>query len=120
MNPRFIGNEKKYMIECIDSNFVSSVGEFTGRFGKMCSGVYRSKVCRAVMNGTAALHISLLLAGVERGDEVISQALTFIATANAISYTGAYPVSGCRQRNDGFITGCSKSLAGGKRRDDQA
>lgn len=91
-DPRFIGNEKKYMIECIDSNFVSSVGEFTGRFGKMCSEYTGAKFAVPVMNGTAALHISLLLAGVERGDEVISQALTFIATANAISYTGAYPV----------------------------
>jgi len=91
-DPRFIGNEKKYLIECIDSNFVSSVGEFVGRFEKMCADYTGAKYAVAAMNGTAALHISLQLAGVEREDEVITQALTFIATANAISYTGAHPV----------------------------
>ncbi|MCL4482853.1 MAG: DegT/DnrJ/EryC1/StrS family aminotransferase, partial [Bacteroidetes bacterium] len=91
-DPRFIGNEKKYLAECIDSNFVSSVGEFVGRFERMCAEYTRSKYAVAAMNGTAALHIALLLAGVQRDDEVITQALTFIATANAISYTGAKPV----------------------------
>lgn len=91
-DPRFIGNEKKYMAECIDSNFVSSVGEFVGRFEKMCADYSGAKYAVAAMNGTAALHIALMLSGVERGDEVITQALTFIATANAISYTGANPV----------------------------
>jgi len=91
-DPRFIGNEKKYLIECIDSNFVSSVGEFVGRFEKKCAEYTGSKYAVAAMNGTAALHIALLLAGVKRDDEVITQALTFIATANAISYTGARPV----------------------------
>jgi len=91
-DPRFIGNEKKYMAECIDSNFVSSVGEFVGRFEKMCAEYAGSKYAIAAVNGTAALHIALMLSGVERGDEVITQSLTFIATANAISYTGADPV----------------------------
>ncbi|MEI7526539.1 MAG: LegC family aminotransferase [Mariniphaga sp.] len=91
-DPRFIGNEKKYMSECIDSNFVSSVGEFVGRFEKMCAEYTGAKYAVAAMNGTSALHIALHLAGVRRDDEVITQALTFIATANAISYTGAKPV----------------------------
>ncbi len=91
-DPRFIGNEKKYLNECIDSNFVSSVGEFVGRFEKMCAEYTGAKYAVAAMNGTAALHIALQLVGVSRDDEVITQALTFIATANAISYTGAKPV----------------------------
>lgn len=91
-DPRFIGNEKKYLMECIDSNFVSSVGEFVGRFEKMCAEYTGAKYAVAAMNGTAALHIALQLAGVQSGDEVLTQALTFIATANAISYTGAEPV----------------------------
>lgn len=91
-DPRFIGNEKKYLNECIDSNFVSSVGEFVGRFEKMCAEYTGAKYAVATMNGTSALHIALQLAGVQRDDEVITQALTFIATANAISYTGAKPV----------------------------
>ncbi len=91
-DPRFIGNEKKYMIECIDSNFVSSVGEFVGRFEKSCAEYSGAKYAIAAMNGTAALHIALQLVGVKRDDEVITQSLTFIATANAISYTGAKPV----------------------------
>ena len=91
-DPRFVGNEKKYLNECIDSNFVSSVGEFVGRFEKMCAEYTGAKYAVAAMNGTAALHIALHLSGVQRDDEVITQALTFIATANAISYTGAHPV----------------------------
>ena len=90
--PRFIGNEKKYLMECIDSNFVSSVGEFVGRFEKMCAEYTGAKYAVATVNGTAALHIALQLAGVQRDDEVLTQALTFVATANAISYTGAEPV----------------------------
>ena len=91
-DPRFIGNEIKYLNECIDSNFVSSVGEFVGKFEKMCAEYTGAKYAIAAMNGTAALHIALKLAGVQRDDEVLTQALTFIATANAISYTGAHPV----------------------------
>lgn len=91
-DPRFIGNEKKYLNECIDSNFVSSVGEFVGRFERMCAEYTGAKYAVAAMNGTAALHIALQLSGVQRDDEVITQSLTFIATANAISYAGAHPV----------------------------
>lgn len=91
-DPRFIGNERKYLADAIDSNFVSSVGEYVGRFEKMCADYTGSPYAVAAMNGTAALHIALLLSGVERGDEVLAQPLTFIATTNAISYTGAHPV----------------------------
>jgi aminotransferase in exopolysaccharide biosynthesis len=91
-DPRFIGNEKKYLEECIDSNFVSSVGEFVGKIERMCAEYTGSKYAVAAMNGTAALHVALQLCGVKRDDEVITQSLTFIATANAITYTGAKPV----------------------------
>lgn len=90
--PCFIGNEKKYLDECIDTTFVSSVGKFVDRFEEMVAeytGAAKAVVC---VNGTNALHMALLLAGVERDDEVISQALTFVATVNAISYIGAHPV----------------------------
>ncbi len=90
--PRFRGNEKKYLNECIDSTFVSSVGKFVNRFEEMIAGYTGAKYAVAAVNGTAALHIALLLSGVKRDDEVITQPLTFIATANAISYTGARPV----------------------------
>jgi aminotransferase in exopolysaccharide biosynthesis len=90
--PRFMGNEKKYLNECIDTNFVSSVGEFVTRFEKMCSEYTGSKYAVAAVNGTSALHIALLMAGVTARDEVITQPVTFIATANAISYVGAMPV----------------------------
>ena len=90
--PKFIGNEKKYMNECIDTTFVSSVGQFVDRFEKdmaAYTGAKRAVVC---VSGTNALHMALLLAGVKRDDEVLTQALTFIATENALSYIGAYPV----------------------------
>lgn len=90
--PKFIGNEKKYLNECIDTTFVSSVGQFVDRFEKdmaAYTGAKRAVVC---VSGTNALHMALLLAGVKRDDEVLTQALTFIATENALSYIGAYPV----------------------------
>lgn len=90
--PRFIGNEKKYLNDCIDSTFVSSVGKFVDTFEKEFAQKVGSKYAIATVNGTAALHISLLLADVKSGDEVITQPLTFIATCNAISYIGAKPV----------------------------
>jgi len=90
--PRFIGNEKAYLNECIDSTFVSSVGAFVDRFEKEFAAYVGSKYAVATVNGTAALHIALLLADVEQDDEVITQPLTFIATANAISYIGANPI----------------------------
>ena len=90
--PVFRGNEKKYVNECIDSTFVSSVGKFVDKFEELCRDYTQAKYAVATMNGTSALHIALLLSGVKRGDEVITQALTFVATANAIAYTGAQPV----------------------------
>ena len=90
--PKFIGNEKKYLNDCIDSTFVSSVGKYVDRFEKEFALHVGSKYAVATVNGTAALHISLLLADVQRDDEVITQPLTFIATCNAISYCGAKPV----------------------------
>ena len=90
--PRFIGNEKKYLYECIDSTFVSSVGKFVDTFEKKIANYTGAKYAIATTNGTSALHLSLLLAGVDRDSEVITQPLTFVATCNAISYCNANPV----------------------------
>ncbi|WP_299123947.1 LegC family aminotransferase [uncultured Winogradskyella sp.] len=90
--PRFRGNEKKYLNECIDSTFVSSVGKFVDQFEASVAKFTGSKYAVATVNGTAALHIGLLLADVKSNDEVITQPLTFVATANAISYCNAHPV----------------------------
>lgn len=90
--PVFTGNEKKYVCDAIDSTFVSSVGAFVGKVEDFLANYCGSAKAIACSNGTSALHISLILAGVERDDEVISQPLTFIATANAISYIGAHSV----------------------------
>jgi aminotransferase in exopolysaccharide biosynthesis len=90
--PRFTGNEKKYLSECIDSTFVSSVGKFVDKFEEITAAYTGAKRAVVCVNGTEALHMALLLAGVRRDEEVITQPLTFIATANAISYTGAVPV----------------------------
>jgi len=90
--PVFNGNEKKYLIDTIDSNFVSSVGEYVNRFEKEVAEYTGSPYAVATVNGTAALHTALVLAGVTREDEVITQSLSFIATCNAITYTGAQPV----------------------------
>ena len=90
--PKFIGNEKKYLNECIDTTFVSSVGKFVDRFEEdmaAYTGAKRAVVC---VSGTNALHMSLMFVGVKRDDEVLTQALTFIATCNALSYIGAHPV----------------------------
>ena len=89
--PRFNGNEWKYLKECLDSTFVSSVGEFVDRFESDLAVYTGAKHVVAVINGTAALHVALQLAGVKSGDEVLIPALTFIATANAVSYCGAIP-----------------------------
>lgn len=90
--PKFVGNEKKYLNECIDTTFVSSVGKFVDKFEEMVADYTGAKKAVVCVNGTNALHMSLLLVGVERDDEVLTQALTFIATCNAISYIGAHPV----------------------------
>lgn len=90
--PVFVGNEKHYLNECIDTTFVSSVGKFVDRFEDEMArytGAKRAVVC---VSGTNALHMAMMLVGVERDDEVLTQALTFIATCNALSYIGAQPV----------------------------
>ena len=90
--PVFVGNEKKYLEECIDTTFVSSVGKFVDRFENDMAAYTGAKRAVVVVSGTNALHMGLLLVGVKRDDEVLTQALTFIATENALSYIGAYPV----------------------------
>ena len=90
--PKFIGNEKKYLNECIDTTFVSSVGQFVERFENDMAAYTGAKRAVVVVSGTNALHMALLLAGVKQDDEVLTQALTFIATENALSYIGAYPI----------------------------
>ena len=90
--PVFAGNEKKYLNECIDTTFVSSVGKFVDRFEEDMARYTGAKKAVVCVSGTNALHMSLMLAGVERDDEVLTQALTFIATCNALSYIGAHPV----------------------------
>ena len=87
--PRFMGNEKKYLNDCMDSTFVSSVGKYVDTFEKEFAKKVGSKYAVATVNGTSALHISLLLSGVMQDDEVITQALTFVATCNTIEYIGA-------------------------------
>ncbi len=89
--PEFAGNEWQYVKECIDTGWVSSVGAYVDRFERDLETTTGSAFAVATVNGTAALHICLLLAGVVRGDEVLVPALTFVATANAVSYTGAVP-----------------------------
>lgn len=89
--PRFFGNEWLYLKECLDSTFVSSVGKFVDRFEVELAAYTGASYAVAVVNGTAALHIALKLAGVKADDEVLIPALTFVATANAVTYCGATP-----------------------------
>ncbi|HED6609108.1 TPA: aminotransferase LegC [Campylobacter coli] len=90
--PCFMGNEKKYLLECIDSGFVSSVGEFVTRFEEALKEKTKARFVIATNTGTAALHIALLANGIDENCEVITQSISFVATANAIAYTGAKPV----------------------------
>jgi aminotransferase in exopolysaccharide biosynthesis len=90
--PIFNGNERKYVLESIDSTYVSSVGAFVDQFENKMAELTRTQKAVAVVNGTSALQVALRLSGVESGDEVLTQALTFIATINAIIYNGASPV----------------------------
>ena len=90
--PRFLGNEREYVLDTIDSTFVSSVGAYVDKFESMMSSISGTNKATAVVNGTSALQVALRLAGVNAGDEVITQALTFIATVNAIIYNGAAPI----------------------------
>ena len=89
--PTFAGNEKKYLEECIDTTFVSSVGKFVDLFEQKVAEYTAAKYAVVCVNGTNALHIALKISGVEEGDMVITQPLTFIATTNAIVYAGAVP-----------------------------
>ena len=90
--PRFLGNEKEYLMDTIDSTFVSSVGKYVDDFEIAVANYTGAAYAVATVNGTAALHIALLVAGVKNGDEVITQSLTFVATCNAIRYCNADPV----------------------------
>jgi aminotransferase in exopolysaccharide biosynthesis len=89
--PNFSGNEWLYLKECLDSTFVSSVGKFVDRFEVELAAFTGAKHAVAVVNGTAALHIALKLAGVQNNEEVLTPALTFVATANAVTYCNAVP-----------------------------
>jgi len=90
--PRFVGNEKKYLLETIDSTFVSSAGQSVEDFEQKIASTTSADYAISTVNGTAALHVALIVIGVSHGDEVITQALTFVATCNAIHYCGANPV----------------------------
>jgi perosamine synthetase len=90
--PHVIGNEWKYIKECLDTNWVSSVGPFVDRFERMMADYVGTRYAVATTSGTAALHIALLVAGVEPDDEVLVPSLTFIAPANAVRYANAWPV----------------------------
>lgn len=90
--PHLGGNEKKYLLETIDSTFVSSVGAYVDQFESMMQTITQTQRAVAVVNGTAGIQVALRLVGVKSGDEVLTQALTFVATANAIAYQNAIPV----------------------------
>lgn len=90
--PTFGGNEKKYLLDTIDTTFVSSVGTYVDQFEVLLSEITKTQKTVAVVNGTAGLQVALQLAGVKANDEVITQALTFVATANAIAYNNAHPI----------------------------
>ena len=90
--PRFLGNEKKYLNECVDSTFVSSAGKFVDELEEKIAKYTGAKYVVATGNGTSALHISLILANVDKNSEVITQPLTFVATCNAINYCNAKPI----------------------------
>jgi perosamine synthetase len=90
--PVFSGNEKRYLEDCIDSTYVSSVGPYVDKFEKLMNTITQTKKTTAVINGTAALQVALRIVGVKENDEVITQALTFVATVNAIAYNNAHPV----------------------------
>ncbi|MBN3518667.1 LegC family aminotransferase [Algoriphagus lutimaris] len=90
--PHFNGNERKYVLDTLDSTFVSSVGAYVDRGEAMMTEISQTKGAVAVVNGTAGLQVALQLVGVKPGEEVLTQALTFVATTNAIQYNGAQPI----------------------------
>lgn len=127
--PRFLGREKEYLAQCIDSTFVSYVGEFVGRFEAEVAAFTGARFAVATSTGTAALHVALILAGVRPGDLVVTQPVTFVATANAIAYVGCdfvfldveqstlglspdaleeYFTGSCERRDDGLFDRASK------------
>ena len=90
--PNIIGNEWKYVKDCLDTGWISSAGSYVTQFEQMVADYVGAKHGVAVVNGTCALHLCMLVQGVERGDYVIIPNLTFVATANAVNYTGAEPI----------------------------
>jgi len=90
--PKFIGNEKKYLAQCIDTTFVSSAGKFVDQLEEKIANYVGTNYAIATTNGTSALHTSLILAGVDKDHEVITQPLNFVASSNAISYCNAKPI----------------------------
>ena len=90
--PSFIGKEKEFVLDTIDSTFVSSIGNFVDQFEQDLSQYTGSEKAIAIVNGTSALHLTMVMAGIKPGDYVITQALTFVATCNAITYCGAEPI----------------------------
>src|SRR5215213_2763190 len=90
--PNIAGNEWKYVKDCLDTGWISSVGAYVTQFEQMVAGFAGAKYGVATVNGTAALHISLLLTGVKADDYVILPNLTFVASANSIKYLGAEPI----------------------------
>ena len=90
--PHLAGNEWRYVKECLDTNWVSSVGAFVERFEREVAEVVGVPHAVATVNGSAALHVALLAAGVERDDEVLLPTFTFVSTAHAVAYCGAHPV----------------------------
>ena len=90
--PILDGKEKEYLIDCIDTGYVSTVGAYVTKFEDQLKKVTGSQYAVAMVNGTCALHIALMISGVTENTEVIVQPLTFIATCNAVKYAGAYPV----------------------------
>lgn len=119
--PGLIGNEKKYLNECVESNFVSSVGPFVEKFENALASFLKTSTVAATVNGTAALHLALELSGVRENEEVLAPALTFIAPVNAIRYVGAFPVfldcdrttlGLCPQKLAAFLDSCCEMKNG--------
>ena len=121
--PIFAGNEKKYVNECIDTGWVSSVGSYVNAFEAKMAEYTGVKYAVAAVNGTAAVHMTLILAGVARDEEILCPSLTFIATANAVHYCGAIPhfidvspttLGVCPERLDTYLSGIVKTGPDGK------
>ena len=90
--PRFIGNEKKYLIDAVDSTFVSSIGQYVNKFEKDVCTFTKTNSALSVVNGTAAIQLSFYLSGVKNNDLVISPSLTFVAACNVLIHMGAEPL----------------------------